>query len=436
MAGAVRNIFVLGLDERNCRLLHHLPHQNEYSFHPLLSKSELMEGEVGLSDYLERAQRELDKFDGSVDAIVGYWDFPVSSMVPILAQRNGLHGPSLESVVKCEHKYWSRLEQQKVTDALPAFALVDLNDAKMPGLRLPFWLKPVKSYSSVLAFRVGNQEDFDHAVAEIRECIGAVGTAFDYVLSMLDLPPEIHEGHGQMCLAEEEVGGQQITAEGYCFGGEPTVYGVVDSMTYPGTSSFLRYQYPSGLPQEVCDRVEEICKQVVRQVGLDRTTFNIEFFWDSDKGDLSILEMNPRLSQSHAPLFEFVDGVANLHAMVRLALGKDPEMPFRRGRYEVAAKWYMRTFKHAFVRSGPSRDDIEQVRRAVPDIIVDIVATEGANLSDVPFQDAYSYELAALYIGARNETELLERFHRSTELLHFDLDEIGRRAGGAASLGA
>ena len=126
MTGRTANVFVLGLDDRNLGLLRSLEHAREYRFHRLLTREELMYGEVDLPRLVDSAERVLADFDGPVDAIVGYWDFPVSSMVPLLCERHGLPSPGLRAVVTCEHKYWSRLEQQRVTDAHPAFALVDL----------------------------------------------------------------------------------------------------------------------------------------------------------------------------------------------------------------------------------------------------------------------------------------------------------------------
>lgn len=120
------NVFVIGLDEENIKTLRAVPHAVEYRFHPLLSVEELQHGEIPVAELLEKARKELDAFDGGIDAIVGYWDFPVSTLVPIPAERYGTRATSLESVVKCEHKYWSRLEQQKVIDEHPRFALVDL----------------------------------------------------------------------------------------------------------------------------------------------------------------------------------------------------------------------------------------------------------------------------------------------------------------------
>nr|WP_246331297.1 ATP-grasp domain-containing protein [Saccharopolyspora hordei] len=403
-------------------LLRELEQRSPYRFHPLLDKGDLMFREVTPADHIEAAQRLLDSFDGSVDAIIGYWDFPVSSLVPILCTRNGLPGPSLESVVTCEHKYWSRLEQRKVTDAHPGFGLVDLDDPRPPpGLSFPMWLKPVKSYSSDLAFEVTDESGLADAAAEIRQGIGHVGEAFDFLLSMLELPPEIAEAGGQACLAEEEVSGVQLTVEGYCHGGETHVYGVIDSVCYPDTSSFLRYQYPSALPEQVQDRVASTAVAVMQQIGLDDSMFNIEFFWNEEQDALYVLEINPRLSQSHAPLFKHVDGASNLECMVQLALGETPEMPHRQGEHAVAAKWYRRAFRDAFVRATPSAEHVAQLQEEMPDAIIDIVAEEGHRLSELPTQDSYSYELFAAYLGAQDAEDLTAKYEKCVSALPFTL---------------
>ncbi|NLU73860.1 ATP-grasp domain-containing protein [Streptomyces sp. HNM0575] len=422
------NVFVLGLDERNRELLHDLPHLSAYRFHGLLGLDELQSVDtLTLGELLRRAERQLDAFDGPVDAIVGYWDFPVSSMVPILCNRYGLPSASLESVVKCEHKYWSRLEQEKVCGAHPGFALVDLqNPQQPPGVSFPMWLKPVKSRSSELAFRVEDSEQLADAAARIRDGLTGLGEAFDEALAFLDLPPEIAEAGGQACLAEEEASGRELTVEGYCLDGTVHIYGVIDSVLYPGTSSFLRYQYPSSVPSEVAERLAGISRRVVLQIGLDNSTFNIEFFWDPDRDRLDIVEVNPRLSQSHAPLFEYVDGVPNHQCMISLALGRDPGLPYREGPYQVAGKWFLRRFSDAYVRHVPDPDDIARVEKEVPGTITDVVAEEGRRLSELPMQDSYSYELAAMYIGAEDEKRLEEKYQQCVELLPFGLDDEER----------
>jgi hypothetical protein len=422
-----QNVFILGLDSVNCETMASLPHLAQYRFHPLLTVDELQHGDIAIGDLLHKAREQLDAFEGTVDAVVGYWDFPVSSMVPILCQEYGLRGASLESIVKCEHKYWSRLEQQKVTDAHPRFGLVDL-DADKPsppaGVGFPFWMKPVKSFSSQLAFRVKDEDQFRQAVAETREGIGRLGEPFDYVLRQLDLPEEIAAAGGQACLAEEALSGDRAATEGYVFDGTPHVYGVLDSLPYPERSSFLRHQYPSQLPQPVQDRLAEVSERVIGQIGIDSATFSVEFFCDADSGDVSILEVNPRHSQSHAELFEHVDGVPNHHCMLSLALGRDPELPKGEGDYDIAALYNYRVFTDGVVRRAPTAERIEQVEREIPGVTVQPVRQQGERLSEAELgKDSYSFELAEVVVAGRDVRDIEDKYERCVEALGYDIAE-------------
>jgi hypothetical protein len=82
------------------------------------------------------------------------------------------------------------------------------------------------------------------------------------------------------------------------------------------------------------------------------------------------------------------------------------------------------------VRRSPKPEDISRIEREMPDAIVGIVAEQGARLSDLPLQDSYSYELADLFMGAEDETELEAKYRRCLELLPFEIDnqESGSRA--------
>ncbi|MGH3629084.1 MAG: ATP-grasp domain-containing protein [Sciscionella sp.] len=420
-----KNVFVLGLDEHNQRILDDMPDADSYTFHPLLSFEEIYGEEIELAPLLAKARQHLSSFDGRIDAIIGFWDFPVSTMLPILRQRFGLAGATLEEVVKCEHKYWSRLEQQKVIEEYPRFGLVDLEATDLPeGLSYPVWLKPVKSFSSVLAFGVHDRVQFADAVKQIREGISWVGEPFDELLEYLDLPAEIAEVGGQACLAEEALTGQMATVEGYRCDGEVHIYGVVDSVRYPNSSSFLRYQYPSSLPTEVCLRMAEIGRTVISAIGLERMTFNIEFFWDSLTDSINLLEINPRHSQSHAELFEDVDGMANHEVMLQLALGNTPVLPHRQGRFNYAAKWFLRRFSDGIVTHHPTPEEIERVTELVPGTSVDLSVHTGDRLSELHEQDSYSYSLANIYVGASDENELQAKFERVAEELPFGIEDV------------
>ncbi|MET7571780.1 ATP-grasp domain-containing protein [Streptomyces sp. NPDC005492] len=420
-----KNIFVVGLDEANLRTLRAVPDADLYRFHQLLSIDELQEGEVSVPRLMDRARAVLDAHDGSVDAIVGYWDFPVSTLVPMLGSEYGTRTTSLESVVKCEHKYWSRLEQRQVIDEYPNFGRVDLDsdDPRPPeGVDFPMWLKPALSYSSELAYGVSDIEEFRTAVAEIRKGIARVGRPFDTILELLDLPEEMKGIGGQVCLAEEAMTGIQVAVEGYVYKGEVTVYGVLDSINYPNSSSFLRHQYPSTLPADVIRRLHDVSERTMRRIGMDSATFSIEYFYDPKTGGISLLEINPRHSQSHAELFEYVDGIPNHHRMLSLALGQDPALPAGQGPYRLAAKWYYRWFGDGMVHQVPTAEEIAAIERDIPGVRVDIVPQEGQKLSSISQQDSYSYEVAHIFTGGDDEQDLRRKFDRCVAALGLTFD--------------
>ena len=251
-----------------------------------------------------------------------------------------------------------------------------------------------------------------------------MGEPFSYVLEQLDLPAELAELEGAACVAEEEATGQQVTVEGYALDGEAVVYGVVDSISYPHLPTFQRYQYPSRLPDDVLVRLEDVSRRVITRIGLEAHTFNIEFFWDDTHGDLSLLEVNPRHSQSHAKLFELVDGLPNHACMIDLALGREPHLPRREGPYDVAAKWYLKRFADGVVTRVPSAEEIAEVEDSVADLRVSVLVDEGDRLSEQVDNDSYSYKLANVYLAANDEQELLTKYQRCVESLSFEFDEV------------
>ncbi|MET7596935.1 ATP-grasp domain-containing protein [Streptomyces sp. NPDC004082] len=433
-----KNVFVIGLDEANLPTLNAVPGAKSLNLHPLLSVEELQDGEVSVPEILDKAQAVLDAFDGSVDAIVGYWDFPVSTLIPILAERYGTRSTSLESVVKCEHKYWSRLEQQKVTDRHPRFGRVDLDtdDPKPPeGVRFPMWVKPALSYSSELAFGVKDMDEFRDAVAQIREGISRIGRPFEYILGQVELPPEMDGVGGEVCLAEEAMTGIQVAVEGYVHKGEVTVYGALDSIQYPDSPCFLRHQYPSTLPPPVIRELHDVTERVMRQIGFESATFSVEYFYDPKTQEINLLEINPRHSQSHAELFQFVDGVPNHHCMFSLALGEDPRMPHGEGSYATAAKWYHRWFTDGVVTRVPSAEDIERIERETAGVRLDVVPKQGQRLSELTQQDSYSYELAHIFTGGSSEENLREKYDHCVAALGLAFDDVPQRGDGSTSGG-
>ena len=75
----------------------------QYRLHELFRHREVMAGpEFPIGALYAGALARLRNFSGSIDAIVGYWGFSVSSMLPLLRQGYGLPSPGFEAVLECD----------------------------------------------------------------------------------------------------------------------------------------------------------------------------------------------------------------------------------------------------------------------------------------------------------------------------------------------
>lgn len=425
----MKHVFVIGLTDPDLERLRRIGGADGLRFHSLFHHDEIRGLDAfPIDDLLREADRRLDEANSEVDGIIGYWDFPVSEMIPILCGPRGLPSASLESILRCQHKYWGRLEQRRVVpEHTPEFALVQpYEEAPQPPLPYPFWLKPVRSYRSHLGFRIADRRAFDRAVDEIRRELPRISEPFGRILDRVELPPEVASAGEHACIAEAIIGGRQCTLEGYAHRGDVRVYGVVDSIRYPNSSSFARYQYPSALPRQVKRRMAEAAERFIAHVGYDAAPFNMEFFYDRPRDRIHLLEVNTRISHSHTDLFEKVDGVSNQEVSVDLALGMEPRPPHRRGEFRHAAKCFVRRFSEGTVRRVPTPDEIAELERAFPGTTVHLEVDEGTRLGDLPDQDAYSYELAAVYVGAQSRRDLLRRYREIASRLRFEFDEAPR----------
>lgn len=405
-----------------------------YRFHDLFSHQQVKAGaEFSVKKLYEEALVQLERFPGTVDAIVGYWDFPVSTLLPLLRRRFGLASPSYEAVLKCEHKYWCRLEQKQVIpEYIPAFCVVNPfvnNPGQNISLGYPFWIKPVKAASSHLGFMVRNKADFEHAIEVIRSKIFRVAKPFNYMLELADLPDEIAAIDGSHCIVEGIISqGHQCTLEGYVYHGEVTVYGAVDSIRGgQHRSSFSRYQYPSTIPQAVQQEMITVTARFLQHIQFDNGPFNIEFYWEQDKqgnDKIRLLEINTRISKSHCPLFHDVDGATHQKVMLELALGQKPDFPYRRGKYKMAAKFMWRVCHDAYVRNVPSEQELSALVQQFPDTQFQLHIHKGMYLSELKDQDSYSYEIAVIFLGGHNQHELLQKYSEVQKAMHIELEPI------------
>jgi hypothetical protein len=317
-------------------------------------------------------------------------------LAALLAERRGLPGPSPQALVACQHKPTSRaLQQRSAPEATPGFAVLD---GRVP-FGVPFFVKPVVGRLSQNAYRIDDPRDLlglhelDRYTTRYAEIAALAGTDPDDV-------------HG--FIAEELLSGAEVTLEGYVHGDEVVTIGVTDSVKYPGTLSFERFEYPSALPEE---RQAELCgvaARVLPALGFEGGFFNVEFFV-SEEGPAQIIEVNGRLASQFAPLVLGLHGRSTYDALFELAAGADPA--WAGGLPDgVGVSYCLRVFQDALVEAVPD-----------PDPDVELLVRPGLHLSEQGVNDAQSYRLAILYGFGETREEAVERCRERARSLSFRL---------------
>lgn len=426
-----RNVFVIALEDKQTRAMQTLRERKDLEIHGLLDVSTAVESDnVSFNHLLSLANEQLTAYPGTVDAIIAQWDFPTSVIVPILCQQHHLPSPSITSVLKCEHKYWSRLEQQKVVpDVVPKFCGIDPfaeDPLSQVTLDYPFWLKPVKAFSSHLGFKIESSLHFEQAIKEIRAGIRQLGDAFNEALAYIDVPEEIVHLDGNACIAEEIISGVQGAPEGSVFNGEFNIHGIISQPKAENSIAlFDRLEYPSNLPEHVHHKMVETAKTFLAHIGYNNGCFNVEFMWDEAREKLWLIEVNTRISQSHSEIFVLVDGMSNHEIAVDIALGQRPSLLNRQGVAPIAAKCFIPFAHHdGVVKRIPSQAEIAALKARLPhtDVVIDV--EPGQQLSHLMHQDSFCYRLGTLYVTGNTHEEIEQNYQYCLDVLNFDIEPI------------
>lgn len=347
-----------------------------------------------------------------IDAVVSTDDYPGTTLASIVAARLGLPGTPVAADLRCQHKYYSRLIQKRVQpDATPLFALLD--SGILPELPFPFFIKPVKSFFSVGAYQIDNQE----ALQTLLPRATLPKEFFEPFNTMLERYADIPVS-GSTVLAEALITGIQATFEGYAFKGHIYPIGVVDSLMFPGTLAFERFDYPSALPQTVQARIAKVAACIMRATGFTHGLFNIEFRYDAKHDRIGIIEINPRMASQFADLYEKVDGFNTYSLMLDLAQGRRPFVRSREGRYATASSCVLRRFEDAYVVQIPSEKNINKIRCIHPDVRIEVLANPERNLSQ-QMQDGYSFRYGVINLGGSSHDEVLKDFSWCSQHLEF-----------------
>lgn len=427
-----KHIGVLGSDPFTINTLHSQWKNTDFCFHDLVEYASLWEKNLDIDELYITCLTAAKAIDRPLDGVLCSWDFPLSTLLPFINKQMEMPGASIESVFKCEHKYWSRLVQREcIPEHIPPFQVFDPRKPGArdePPLQYPFWMKPIKASSSYLGFYVGDDVDYHKALDFSCRFQDNFANAFNQFLNRADIPDDIRAVDGYHYLAEGIISeGLQCTQEGYVWDGEVVVYGTIDSLRYKteNESCFRSYQYPSVLPDAVIDRMTRLTETAMQHIGYDQAPFNIEYYWNPKTDRISLLEINPRISRSHCPLFKLVDGISNARVSLDAGLGREPKMPYRMGDWPYASKLMVRHFSNGgVVKRVPSPAEIKELQKRYPEMSVILEVQVGDHLSDLNYQDSYSYELASVFLGGADPEDLEKKMQDVEPSLHFDISEM------------
>jgi hypothetical protein len=332
------------------------------------------------------------------DGVVGTKDRS-ALVAALLAERRGLVGPPPSAILACQHKPTSRDVQRRVAPgSTPRSTLLD----GPPPFPPPWFVKPVVGRLSQEARRVDDVIGLA-ALAENPE----YRDGYAGIARLAGLEPGLERGF----LVEELVQGDEVTLEGYVCRGRVTVIGVTDSVKYPGTNSFQRFEYPSALPNTRLHELSELTEAIVIAHGLDNCFFNVEFLVPAS-GPVAIVEINPRIASQFAPLVDAVHGRSTYGALFALSCGDDPVWTVGDGQ-GVGVSYVLRAFEDAFVEAVPG-----------PEAGLEILVRPGLRLSEQGTNDTASFRLAIFTQWAATRAEALRLCAARAESLPFRLTPL------------
>jgi hypothetical protein len=375
-----------------------------------------------IADPLDEIERILDRVSNeTITGVVSTDDYPGSTLACVVAKRLGLPGTEPSVNLICQHKYYSRLAQRAIVpEVVPEFDLIHVDGPAtlLSTIRLPAFLKPVKSFFSVGAQRLNSLDQ----LAAAQRHWASLATFFHPFERLLDRYAALRVGTGYL-LIESLLQGVQTTLEGYAFGGEIHVLGVVDSVMFPGTLAFERFEYPSSLPITVQDRMARIARSLMAGLGFRNGLYNIEFMYEPCTDALNIIEINPRMASQFADLYEKVDGFNTYAILLDLAAGREPCVVRGQGLHRMAASCVLRTFQDMQVLAVPSLGDMTALSERYPDIRIEVLATVGHTLSQ-ELQDDGSFRYGIVNLGGRDRQDVLEKFEECRRRMKFVLAPI------------
>lgn len=376
-------------------------------------------------DILRFVDRMVAKYGGQVQAVLSNNEQFGALAAALIAQRLGLPGTDPQAILLAQHKFHMRERLQVVMPEVnPRFSVFPYTFQKPAdlGIEFPFFVKPIKAAYSVLARRVDN---FDELKTHMtfkpfeKHIIKRLVRPFnDACAAHARFPSGEVDAHWM--IGESLLQGEQINVDGLVFNGQCHVLGVVDAVMYPGTQAFMRFDYPSRLPETLQQQVREVACRVMTAMGHNHGFFNIEMTVDRSNGDIKIIEINPRMADQFSRLYSSIDGL-NLHDLgLSMALGIAPDVTRKVMPDKCGASFVFRRFNLSDLPKPPTRSQMDWLTQFDPHaILADFFKTGSQLTREMKWLGSYRY--AVLNMTAHSEAELWQKYETVRRHMGFDV---------------
>jgi biotin carboxylase len=324
------------------------------------------------------------KYGGKIDGVFSSNEQFGTLAAALIAQRLDLPGQKPESILGTQHKYEARKSLAKFAPELcPEFSVIPytVTPEQASKLKYPLFVKPVKATFSVLARRCDSAKELiEHLTFKPWE---------KHIIKRLIEPhnqalkrfPQFEVGARNLII-EAPLKGAQVNVDCVVQNGAVRVLGIVDEVMYPGTMSFMRFDYPSSLDGNIQTRIRVAAEKVLLGYDLRNGLFNLEFFYDAEDDKLTLIEINPRLAAQLALFYRWVDGVDVYELGFDMVCKDKPAKAATT--YEsiggAATSFVWRSFDETSCPKIPTADDLAWLKQTYPDARLEVYAKQGGSL--------------------------------------------------------
>tara|TARA_Y100001958_G_C21230325_1_gene556006 strand:+ start:856 stop:2193 length:1338 start_codon:yes stop_codon:yes gene_type:complete len=337
----------------------------------------------------------------------------------MIAEKMNWPGTPVKAILACQNKLYAR----QILKAVAPQANVEFQKLSAryqekinEKIEFPLFAKPVKAAFSVLAKRIDTYDTLEKHINFSKSelwIIKHLVNPFEKIFQRYF--PNSESTHS--LILEELIEGDHLCLNGYFYKNEMESIGVVDSIMYPNTNAFMRFEYPSCLPQERMWEAEGIAKLFLNKIGFSHGMFNMEFIIEKRTKALKVIEFNPRMASQFADLFERVDGI-KMHSMaLALAHGLNPKKISKvKPSSCCAASFVFRMFKENNLNELFLRKNLKSCLEKFPDILLfNFPKTNKQVKRDLKWIGSYRY--GVIHLGGKDHSDLKCKCKNASHIL-------------------